>query len=60
MNNNEVLSISDSDILYTYLDQWKTPQTRDNIQYQGVDTSDDSNVTALTIGAGGGDGWCSG
>ena len=55
MNNNEVLSISDSDTIFTYIGQKKTPQTGENKENQGKDTSGDRNVTALRMGAGNAD-----
>ena len=52
ISGNEVLSIDDSDILHCYQDLWKTAQERRNSQYQGIDLSDDSNVTRIRVGAG--------
>ena len=52
ISGNEVLSIDDSDFLHCYQDLWKTAQERSNSQYQGIDLSDDSNVTRIRVGAG--------
>ena len=52
ISGNEVLSIDDSDVLHCYQDLWKTAQERSNSQYQGIDLSDDSNVTRIRVGAG--------
>ena len=52
VSGNEVVSIDDSDILFTYMDLWKVSQVRDNLQYQGIDTSENRNVTKLRMGAG--------
>ena len=52
ISGNEVLSIDDSDVLHCYQDLWKTAQERSNSQYQGIDLSDDSNVTLIRVGAG--------
>ena len=52
ISGNEVLSIDDSDVLHCYQDLWKTAQERRNSQYQGIDLSDDSNVTRIRDGAG--------
>ena len=52
ISGNEVLSIDDSDVLHCYQDLWKTAQERRNSQYQGIDLSDDSNVTRIRVGAG--------
>lgn len=47
INNKEIQSISDSDIFYSYMDLWKTSKERTNLHYQGIDTSEDRNVTKL-------------
>ena len=39
----------------TYGDLWKTPSSRTISHYQGIDTSDDCNVTKLSVGANDGD-----
>ena len=52
ISGNEVLSIDDSDVLHCYQDLWKTAQERRISQYQGIDLSDDSNVTRIRVGAG--------
>ena len=52
ISGNEVLAIDDSDIYHCYLDLWKTSSERANAQYQGIDTSDNTNVTRTRIGAG--------
>ena len=52
VSGNEVVSIDDSDILFTYMDLWKTKEMRENMQYQGIDTSNDRNATALRMSAG--------
>ena len=52
LSGNEVMSIDDADIFNCYKDLWKTAQERENDQYQGIDTSNDQNVTKLRIGAG--------
>ena len=49
---NEVLSIDDSDVLHCYQDLWKAPPERANSHYQGIDLSDDQNVTRIRVGAG--------
>ena len=51
ISSNEVLSIDDSDIYYSYLDLWLTPFERQNGHYQGIDTSENQNVTKLRVGA---------
>ena len=50
ISGNEVLSLDDSNIFNTYMDLWKTSQERDNLQYQGIDTSTDRNVTKIRMG----------
>ena len=52
ISGNEVLSIDDSDVLHCYQDLWKAPPERANSQYQGIDLSDDCNVTRIRVGAG--------
>ena len=51
ISGNEVLSIDDSDVFHCYQDLWKTAQERSNSQYQGIDLSDDQNVTRICVGA---------
>ena len=51
-SGNEVMSIDDSDVYYCYQDLWKTARERGNAQYQGIDTTADSNETKLRVGAG--------
>ena len=51
MNGEGIMSIDDSDVQYCYLDLWKTRGERENAQYQGIDLSDEKNVTKLRIGA---------
>ncbi len=46
------MSIDDSDVYYCYSDLWKTAQERENAVYQGIDTSNNRNVTRLRIDAG--------
>ena len=46
------LSIDDSDVLHCYQDLWKTAPERANSHYQGIDLSDDQNVTQIRVGAG--------
>ena len=52
ISGNEVLSIDDSDVLHCYRDLWKTAGERMNAQYQGIDLSEDSNVTRIRVAAG--------
>ena len=52
ISGNEVMSLEDSDVYHCYLDCWKTRAERQNAQYQGIDTSEDRNVTRLRIDAG--------
>ena len=52
ISGNEVLSIDDSDVLHCYQDLWKAPPERANSHYQGIDLSDDQNVTRIRVGAG--------
>ena len=52
ISGNEVLSIDDSDVLHCYQDLWKSAPERVNSHYQGIDLSDDQNVTRIRIGAG--------
>jgi hypothetical protein len=52
ISGNEVMSIDDSDIYHCYHDLWKTARERTNAHYQGIDTSDDQNVTKIRVGAG--------
>ena len=55
ISGNEVMSIDDSDIYYCYTDLWRTPRERENLIYQGIDTSENQNVNKLRIGAGNAD-----
>ena len=52
ISGNEVLSIDDSDMLHCYQDLWKSAPERVNSHYQGIDLSDDQNVTRIRIGVG--------
>ena len=52
ISGNEVMSVDDSDIFLCYQDLWKTAQERASAQYQGIDLSDDRNVTRIRVGAG--------
>ena len=51
ISGNEVMSVDDWDVWTTYADLWKTPQARKNSHYQGIDTSNNRNVTKLRVGA---------
>ena len=51
ISSNEVLSIDDSDVYHAYLDLWRSTQERNNLQYQGIDTSRSRNVTRLRMKA---------
>ena len=55
ISSNEVLSIDDCNIFYTYMDLWLTPSERNNRYYQGIDPSNDQNVTKLRLGSEEGD-----
>ena len=52
ISGNEIMSIDDSDVFYTYCDFWWTIQQRVNAVYQGIDISTNRNVTKLRIDAG--------
>lgn len=52
ISGNEVMSIDDSDMYHCYQDLWMTPPQRANAQYQGIDQSENRNVTRIRIGAG--------
>ena len=52
ISGNEVLSVDDSDVFHCYHDLWKTPPERANAQYQGIDGTEDRNVTRIRLGAG--------
>ena len=52
ISGNEVLSIDDADVLHCYTDLWRTANERDNMHYQGIDTSANRNTTKLRVGAG--------
>ena len=52
IGSTEVMSISNSDIYHCYRDLWKTAQERENSQYQGIDTSNNQNVTKIRVNAG--------
>lgn len=52
ISGNEVMSIDDSDVFGCYADLWKTENERANLQYQGIDTTKDRNVTKNRLGAG--------
>ena len=49
------MSVDDWDVWSTYGDLWKTPSSRINSHYQGIDKSDDRNVTKLRVDADDGD-----
>ena len=49
ISGNEVMSIDDSDVYHCYLDCWKTRWQRRNGQYQGIDVSEDRDITKLRI-----------
>ena len=51
LDGNEVMSIDNSDVYYCYMDLWKTAHERNNLQYQGIDTSRDQNVTKHRLNA---------
>ena len=51
ISGNEVMSIDDSDVFYCYNELWRTASERQNAYYQGIDTSQEQNVTKLRIGA---------
>ena len=55
INSNEVLSIDDCDIYNSYMDLWRTPQERNNMFFQGIDTTAERNVTRLRMGPANGD-----
>ena len=55
ISGNEVMSVDDWDVWTNYADLWKTPQARKNSHYQGIDTSNNRNVTKLRVGAEDGD-----
>ncbi len=55
ISGNEIMSIDDADVYHIYSDLWKTKQERNNLVYQGIDESKDSNVTKLRVDAGDGD-----
>ncbi len=52
ISGNEVMSVDDSDVFGCYQDLWKTANERDNSQYQGIDTSEDRNITRIRLNAG--------
>ena len=52
ISGNEVMSVDQSDAFYCYQDLWQTAQERKNAQYQGIDLSDDRNITRIRMGAG--------
>ena len=51
LDGNEVMSIDNCDVYHCYMDLWKTAQERQNLQYQGIDTSRNQNVTKLRLKA---------
>ena len=55
ISSNEVLSIDDCDIYNTYMDLWLPLSERQNRIYQGIDHSEDRNVTKLRMGSADGD-----
>ena len=55
ISSNEVLSIDDCDIYNTYMDLWLPLSERQNRIYQGIDHSENMNVTKLRMGSEEGD-----
>ncbi len=51
ISGNEVLSIDDSDVFHCYQDLWKSALERTDSHYQGIDLSDDQNVSRIRVGA---------
>lgn len=51
ISGNQVFSMDDADIVHCYQDMWKSKGERAALVYQGIDTSDDANITRLRIGA---------
>ena len=55
ISSNEVLSIDDCDVYNTYMDLWLPLSDRHNRFYQGIDHSENQNVTKLRMGSAEGD-----
>ena len=55
ISSNEVLSIDDCDVYNTYMDLWLPLSERQNRIYQGIDHSENFNVTKLRMGSAEGD-----
>ena len=51
MNGTEIMSLDNADLFYCYLDMWNPKHVRDDGLYQGIDTSNNRNITKLRIGA---------
>ena len=51
ISGNQVLSVDDADIIGCFQDMWKSKGERKSLVYQGIDTSTNTNVTRLRIGA---------
>lgn len=51
ISGNEVMSVDDSDMVYSYIDLWRTNAERKNSAYQGIDLSRGRNITKIRIGA---------
>ena len=51
ISGNQVLSVDDADIIGCFQDMWKSKGERKSLVYQGIDTSANTNVTRLRIGA---------
>ena len=51
ISGNQVLSVDDADIIGCFQDMSKSKGERKSLVYQGIDTSANTNVTRLRIGA---------
>ena len=52
ISGQEIMSIDDSDVFYSYCDLWKTTPERLNSAYQGIDINSATlNANRLRIGA---------
>ena len=51
VSSNRVVEIDDYDIFYTFMDLWLPTSIRKNRIYQGIDDSENMNITKLRVGS---------
>jgi hypothetical protein len=49
IHSQEVMSVYHADVFYCYCDMWRPSRDRENAHYQGIDTSEERNVTKLRL-----------